>query len=568
MSYKKDSKSRLARFMLALTIMGGVGQRLADNKSSAAWLTKYSGGREQMKRTNVDEIDFVSGGPLLQVVEFEKDLTTKPSKGQDTGTAEARLFEKIMIKGVTRVGEVNYEGKLVQKDNYNNDEVKELLGPALKGVFSDKILTGDNGRYNNLSTRDYVFGICGGDPWDVDIVQKFNDMRDSVKNSAAGAGKNQFFTTNVQVNDGGAETKVKQMAAIKEELKNFANGLSGSSILPPQGGYNSYIRISKDGSQIKFANGKSGGKDDYYYLYSSARFTKLSSLEINGLGNALSALIGKLASYEDVAGNYLKVGGSYYKLGNGSFDGKNLGSSSYRPLAMFQAIHEFKMSGDLEVACHKYNEALAVGDRLAGVLAEDSLDVARSRLAADFDNFVSQGSIKEGYKGYRNSAVKMVIAFAKIYTAQTSTRNSPEFDSFVSGMSEGDFNGFLNAVQAMYGLDSMGITASDLKDAEAMDCCFKFLSLKAGFEVSKGGEERKEKKSSVLKPILWGAGILAFLGGSGVALWKTGYGEMLAEKAKEFFNKNKDRFASGGNSKPVDTKPVTGKPNPVPKKPN
>lgn len=566
MSYKKDSKSRLARFMLALTIMGGVGQRLADNKSSAAWLTKYSGGREVQKRTSTDDIDYDSAGPLLQVVEFDKDLTTKPSKGQDTGTAEARLFEKIMIKGVTKVGEVNEEGKLVQKDNYNNDEVKELLGPALKGVFSDKILTGDNGRYNGLSTRDYVFGICSGDPWGADIVQKFNDVRDSVKNSAAGAGKNQFFTTNVQVDDGGAEAKIKHMAAIKEDLKAFANGLLGSSILPPQG-YNSYIRISKDGSQIKFANGRGGGKDGYYYLYSNARFQKLSNFDINGLGNALSALIGKLASYEDVAGNYLKVGESYYKLGNGSFDGKNLGSSSYRPLAMFQAVHEFKMSGDLEVACHKYNEALAVGDRLAGVLA-GGVDSARTQLAADFDNFVSQGSIEKGYAKYGNSAVKMVIAFAKIYTAQTSTRNSPEFDSFVSGMSEGDFNGFLNAVQAMYGLDSMGITASDLKDAEAMDCCFKFLSLKAGFEVSKGGEERKEKKSSVLKPILWGAGILAFLGASGVALWKTGYGKILARKAKEFFNKNKNRFASGGNSKPIDTKPVTGKPNPVPKKPN
>ena len=104
MSYKRNSKSRIARLLLALTLMGGVGQRITNNISYAMNNVSLNNMNNMSNRFQASNGNF--GG----FEELAIDSLENPVDGYGDLTDSAKLFAKLVSCELeVENGEINEE---------------------------------------------------------------------------------------------------------------------------------------------------------------------------------------------------------------------------------------------------------------------------------------------------------------------------------------------------------------------------------------------------------------------------------------------------------------------------
>ena len=135
MSYKRNSKSRIARLMLALTLMGGVGQRIINDKTYALQFT-------QVGSSNADVNDFAGVNGLFKA-NFEVTEDTKLNS-EDAKLLHI-LFNRSYDKLLKNAYNLDQSGFYEQKKEFNKVSTQSLISGIMDGMFSNLAYSGSNG---------------------------------------------------------------------------------------------------------------------------------------------------------------------------------------------------------------------------------------------------------------------------------------------------------------------------------------------------------------------------------------------------------------------------------------
>ena len=135
MSYKRNSKSRIARLMLALTLMGGVGQRIINDKTYALQLT-------QVGASNADVNSFAGDNGLFKA-NFE--VTEDTKLNSDDAKLLHILFNKSYDKLLKNAYNLDQSGFYEQKKEFNKVSTQSLISGIMDGIFSNLAYSGSKG---------------------------------------------------------------------------------------------------------------------------------------------------------------------------------------------------------------------------------------------------------------------------------------------------------------------------------------------------------------------------------------------------------------------------------------
>lgn len=574
MSYKKNSKSRLARFMLALTIMGGVGQRLADNKSYA--LTNQVTVGKGKRPIPYDLIDFsyLSKGineAKVQNVTFDTNRLYGNAGPVEGGklNSEAANFGRLMNCRLLEGGQVGTDGVYRNSGNYDVAKVKEactkVFSDAQTGVlkgFIDLVGGLPAGDKSNVNT---VLGLLASDYWNTELVGAFeNDkvvkaLASSAKEPLAYVEKSKSFLKNF----------IEGIVSPESEGENAPNiyfvmyidgDFAFTTVRPDDNNDRVLGSVASKMSLDSFRNGffhQGRQKVSYKDSFLNQR------LHCNGGYNGILDVTRGFDS--NFKGNFIMFEGSIFHV-----DSADINSVDLNPLSVMLAIAEYKKqkdAGDVNVAEVK--------------AAYRSFDCALSHidtkedLGARYDSYANLGGLSKESE-FKNYAVNKVWLMCLAIQGR-STLNSPI--SMENLLTQLDLTDVYERVSGVLQVICNGLTINVFEAGEKIDNLvkfFKFLLGGNGDRKKDGKEDKKEKKSSKIKPILITTLIAGSLGAGAFALHKTGYGKKLVDFAKELFNKSKDRpglqknnnSSVGTNPAPGKVNPVSSKPSPVVKKPN
>ena len=300
MSYKRNSKSRIARLLLALTLMGGVGQKLTNNVSYAVQLDsdgKYLNVYFKAIEPNAEKGLYQEIGNLgLDDAEFVK---------QGMLTDGAKIFGSLVACSPEVVGEaIDGSNGVVNKPNSNAASVVSGLKNNLYNAFSnafDGYLTDNKAKGKALVVYYNAFKEDGSPNIVVDLPELFDK------------------DPKIQVL---LDNEVNKAAAKAKEFADGLRKLAGSVLSPDlKDSANSVILVQGDKLVLQAASGPSEPVGACVYLGSSVEdlpedfvdfFNKLefSKEACQGISSAVGNFQTK------IAGNYMQVDGKNYKLVN------------------------------------------------------------------------------------------------------------------------------------------------------------------------------------------------------------------------------------------------------------
>lgn len=547
MSYKRNSKSRIARLLLALTLMGGVGQKLTNNISYAVQLDnqgKYlgiyfkaigpnadKGLYQKIGNLNLGDMDFVAKGVL---------------------TEDAKIFGSLVACSPEVVEEeIDEDAGVVNKLSNNVANVVSGLKNSLYTAFSnafDGYLTYRKVKGKALAAYYNAFKEDGSANIEVDLPELLEkDKRIQVL----------------------LDDEVSDAAS---EAKQFADGLRAlpAAVLPPSQKNNarSVILVQEGKLILQGAEfGSSEPQEVCVYLSSDVDdlpdgfLDFFNSLEFSAEAcQSISSAVGNFQT--KIAGNYMQVDGKNYKLVS---DLKNVSV-----LGTLAAIATYLNKGDKVIDQDVIKSYKDIANGLQNI---------DEKLLSDSYDFLSKANPDAFPAKLKNGSVEFVIKVKKYYEAdlddnEIKLRQDFNFDSFSNACKIQNVSERIGKVlETAFGLDAF---SEYIGFSEASPTHLAFLVKMLGGNV--GGQKTKPKANPGLglggsnpgqpgqpgekKGFSTGAKVAmgitipaAVLAATGVALWKTGYGATIINKVKDLMKGNKgtrpDIKFNGQGNKPV-----------------
>jgi len=529
MSYKRNSKSRIARLMLALTLMGGVGQRMMNDISYAMNSITISENMAGKFRA--------SNGSLGSFEELDIDSLENPVDQYGDLTENAKLFAKLVSCGLeVENGKINEEtGEVTRQGVYNVNALKI----AVSGVFS-------NMNNDECFWPRYIksYGVING--FDFYAVAKLLLAGASPVGFKFSTTQKQdvynIFSTNEGFKEPFAEVEGNSLA-----LQNFINGLTD----PESGNYSSVMMIGKNGSVVVKKGENLGTSElegfDGVSLYSTAKVA-IDFGEVNLAKNEFDSIKGTIDSFSPTEkGNFKRFNGVNFKI-------KVSGSDDVKGFATLMAINTYleTMAAEEDVG----NAVLAASQKYRNIVTSSICKKTKEEFEKDYD--VVAGISKDKFPSDKKAdAVKFVLLVQNFYNAVGGLK--PNFTT-------GDFEGALKIKDPLVRLIQMICKAFQGQDLTAFtsgmadDTCKEFLKYELNGDGGAGNDQRQQGKGQQgkgkdqqgkgqqdqpgeKKGLSTGAKVamgitipVAVLVAAGVLAWKTGYGAKIWGKIKTLTN--------------------------------
>ena len=536
MSYKRNSKSRIARLLLALTLMGGVGQRITNNISYAMNIASLNNNMNNMKNGFQ-----ASNGSWGSFEELDIDDLDNPVGEYGDLTDNAKLFAKLVSCELeVENGKIEGTGEVTRPGVYNVNALKNTVF----GVFSNM---NNDGCFWPRYIKSY--GAING--FDFYAVAKLLLAGVSPVGFQFSASQKQdvynIFSTNEGFKVPFAEVEGNSLA-----LQNFINGLTD-----PKSDYSSVMMIGKNGSVV-VKNGEdleTGELEEFdgVSLYSTAKV----AIDFGGVKlaeNEVGSIKGTIDSFSPKEkGNFKHFNGVNFKI-------KVSGSDDVKGFATLMAINTY-----LEVMNESEDVGAAVleaSQKYRNIVTSSICKKTQDEFEKDYDTVT--GISKEKFPSSKKAeAVKFVLLVQNFYNSVGGLK--PNFTT-------GDFAGALKTKDPLVRLIQMickafqGQDLTNFTSGMADDTCKEFLRYElngdggagGGKKISPSGKSDKpgpgqpdsgkpgqpgEKKGlSTGAKVAMGITIpAAVLAAAGVALWKTGYGAKIWGKIKTLMNKDGNR---------------------------
>ena len=531
MSYKRNSKSRIARLLLALTLMGGVGQKLTNNVSYAVQLNqgKYLG-------FDFSVIDAKANEGLVQELGVDLDEDELVNKGALTDNA--KKFGCFIACNPEYVGEDIPNNGVFQKKSANVAGaiagVKSSLLDAFNDAFDNYLNNVPLGQ-GNLRVL-YDFGKAPGlKNIDVDIEAKLNADQ-SMKliltligdvgkcaNEASNLSKSLKFLADSVVSP--EDESAKSVIVIAEDklvLKGIDDIDSSDKVLDR-------VYLSCD------LSGVGGFVNDFNKLEISAEKVQM-----------VRSAAGKFLDKE--AGNYVLFGDAYYRLTT------NL-PNKVSMLGTLAAVAAIRDGEDVEAAKEDFAK-IAKG-----------LEKVDSKYLDGMYDFCSKSDSTTFPEDRKASSVEFVLMIKKYYEADVEDdkdvvlKSSFNFNEFAGACKKPDDERVEAVLEAAFGLDPfskfIGFSAGNVASTH-LAFLMKALGGNVGVQKTKPkanpgpgsgksgpgqpGQPGEKKGFSTGAKVAMGITIpAAVLAATGVALWKTGYGAKIWGKIKTLMNKDGNR---------------------------
>ena len=550
MSYKRNSKSRIARLLLALTLMGGVGQRIINDKTYALQLTQAGA-----SDANVNDFAGVNG---LFKAKFE--VTEDTKLNSDDAKLLHILFNRSYDKLFKNAYNLDQNGFYEQKKEFNKVSTQSLISGIMDGIFSNLAYLGSEGSktWGGVLVANALVGLPS-DSFITSLKLKKTSFQDIVGQNVLNA-----------ISMLGEALKKQLVNQAKSEAEELSKKIESYILFydnvcdPKSEDAESYL-IFENQSGVIEAKITGNKPEDGIFFASTAEFDEEVEVSIDQNGTGYNNV---LQSYNTVLNNFASekkqgcildfTGDNFYVLQNQNFNVS---------LAPFIAA----------LKCLKDDGTI-----------EDAIDLYKSLNGSDLGK---KSKIKEVYDRLRNTD--------NTYLKSLSNENGKKVLVLVNSISEAffenvdidddarllnNFNGNFNTVDGIKllaasikpPLGNQMLTLLPEEYAALTEMLETLLAKKLDGEDPKkvnpnkikGPNSKKdnpngkkdnpgEKKglSKGAKVALWITIPAAVLTAAGVALWKTGYGATIINKVKDLMKGNKgtrpDIKFNGQGNKPV-----------------
>ena len=536
MSYKRNSKSRIARLLLALTLMGGVGHRIINDKTYALQLTQAGA-----SDANVNEFAGVNG---LFKANFEVNEDTK------LNSEDAKLLHILFNRSYDRLLKNAYNldqnGFYEQKKEFNKISTQSLISGIMDGIFSNLAYSGSKGSktWGGVLVANALVGLPS-DSFITSLKSKETTFQDIVGQNVLNAISMLGEVLKKQlVNQ--AKSEAEELSKKIESYISFYDNVCD----PNSEEAKSYL-IFENGSGVIEAKITGNKPDDGIFFASTAEFEEEEEVEVsidqNGTGYN-----NVLQSYNTVLNNFASEkkqgcildfdGENFYVLQNQKFD------VSLAPF--IAALKCLEDNGTIEDAIDLYNslngsdlgkkiKIKEVYDRLRSMdntslkkLSEDNgkkvLDLVNSISEAFFENVDIDGDARSlnNFNGNFNTVdgIKLLAASIKLPLNNQMLTLLPEEYAALTEMLE------TLLAKKLDGEDPKKVNLNKIKDPNG----------KKDNPNGKKDNPGEKKGLSTGAKVAMGITIpAAVLAAAGVALWKTGYGAKLINKVKDLMKGNK-----------------------------
>lgn len=550
MSYKRNSKSRIARLLLALTLMGGVGQRIINDKTYALQLTQAGA-----SDANVNDFAGVNG---LFKAEFEVTEDTKLNS-EDAKLLHI-LFNRSYDKLFKNAYNLDQNGFYEQKKEFNKVSTQSLISGIMDGIFSNLAYLGSEGSktWGGVLVANALVGLPS-DSFITSLKLKKTSFQDIVGQNVLNA-----------ISMLGEALKKQLVNQAKSEAEELSKKIESYILFydnvcdPKSEDAESYL-IFENQSGVIEAKITGNKPENGIFFASTAEFDEEVEVSIDQNGTGYNNV---LQSYNTVLNNFASekkqgcildfTGDNFYVLQNQNFNVS---------LAPFIAA----------LKCLKDDGTI-----------EDAIDLYKSLNGSDLGK---KSKIKEFYDRLRNTD--------NTYLKSLSNENGKKVLDLVNSISEAffenvdidddarslnNFNGDFNTVDGIKLLaasikPSLGnkmLTLPPEEYAALTEMLETLLGKKLDGEDPKkvnqnkikgpnskednpnGKKDNPGEKKGLSKGAKVALGITIpaiVLAAAGVALWKTGYGATIINKVKDLMKGNKgtrpDIKFNGQGNKPV-----------------
>ena len=524
MSYKRNAKSRIARLLLALTLMGGVGQRMADRSSYA--VQAVSG---VYKGFNFNVIDAKADKGLVQ--ELDVDLDALVDKG--ALTYDAKKFGCFIACNPEYVGEDAPNNGVLQKKSGNVAGaiagVKSSLLDAFNDAFDNYLNNVPLGQ-GNLRVL-YDFGKAPGlKNIDVDIEAKLNADQ-SMK----------LILTLI----GDVGKCANEASNLSKNLKFLAD----SVVSPEDKSAKSVIVIAEDKLVLKGINDIDSSDQGLDRVYLSCDLSSVGGF-VNNF-NELEISVEKVQMVRSAAGKFLDKEAGNYVLFNGAYYRltTNL-PNKVSMLGTLAAVAAIQDAGDVEAAKEDFAKIAKGLEKVDSKYLDGMYDLCSK---SDSTTFPEDRKV---------SSVEFVLMIKKYYEADVEDdedvvlKSSFNFNEFAGACKKPDDERVEAVLEAAFGLDPfskfIGFSAGNAASTH-LAFLMKALGGNVGVQKTKpkanpGSGSGKPGQPGEKKGLSTGAKVAmgitipaAVLAAAGVALWKTGYGAKIWGKIKTLMNKDGNR---------------------------
>ena len=548
MSYKRNSKSRIARLLLALTLMGGVGQRIINDKTYALQLTQAGA-----SDANVNDFAGVNG---LFKAKFE--VTEDTKLNSDDAKLLHILFNRSYDRLLKNAYNLDQNGFYEQKKEFNKISTQSLISGIMDGIFSNLAYSGSKGSktWGGVLVANALVGLPS-DSFITSLKSKETTFQDIVGQNVLNA-----------ISMLGEALKKQLVNQAKSEAEELSKKIESYILFydnvcdPKSEDAESYL-IFENQSGVIEAKITGNKPEDGIFFASTAEFDEEVEVSIDQNGTGYNNV---LQSYNTVLNNFASAkkqgcildfdGDNFYVLQNQNFDVS---------LAPFIAA----------LKCLEDNGTI-----------EDAIDLYKSLNGSDLGK---KSKIKEFYDRLRNTD--------NTYLKSLSNENGKKVLDLVNSISEAffenvdidddarslnNFNGDFNTV------DGIKLLAASIKPSlgnkmltlppEEYAALTEMLETLLGKKLD-GEDPKKVNQNKIKGPnskednpngkkdnpgekkgLSTGAKVAmgitipaAVLAAAGVALWKTGYGAKLINKVLMKGNKGTrpDIKFNGQGNKPV-----------------
>ncbi len=548
MSYKRNSKSRIARLLLALTLMGGVGQRMADRSSYAYKGTSFQS-YENLEGGVVSKAVFEFG----KTVEWSKDDFQEFCNLLSLGVSDTNGYE-IKEDKIIR-GDIDIEDVKTKLNSVFESYVKFAANRAVSGLALNEMFAGDlsyENLINNAKSEDF-------------FKQKANLSLQAIKNLST---YKAIFNVTVQsyVESGKKIIKALEgadvlLSAVNSQL--FSENESESNDIK------SKIYFDENSSSLVITNDLEDEHENC--VYSDLGIDQKIEFSIEGVeGNEnADAFANTLTNNFESFKNSIDREAKNKKAVNvifGDNDNNYLVGNGKKNISLLPAIFAFVSfcnDGDLLAAQDEYNDK---AQRMW--FADDKkVDEAYQRLVSrGHEYFVNNNALG-------SQACASVKALGKKLLADVKSLNG---ESIVSQVEEAadNANDAKGLGVLLSSVDAKGIGAEYTKICGEnpavyvlIDELYNKSDKKPDIKKVINSDQKKDKKDVPSQPgekkglstgakVAMGITIPAVvLAAAGVALWQTGYGAKIINKVKDLMKGNKgtrpDIKFNGQGNKPV-----------------
>ena len=525
MSYKRNSKSRIARLMLALTLMGSVGQRITNNVSAMR-------GQETVISINNNTNNNVFSKQNYGIHELDFDLAAPVKNGKLTD--DAKKFGRLLTcNPVLESGRVDKNGKFKRDKAYDVQSVKDSVLRSFVSNYT-KFVDGINDKCGE-SSFGAMYKVIATNVAKKELFDfTFSDVKDSKQNDAVFS----LLLAVIGGIGGSFDKKAASVEGYRNFLKNFVNGITGHEQVESS---LSALIVSEGGARLLAAEDVSSLGEDDKVIYSNAAFVdideKLLAIDAEISNGILQTLNGFV---DEGQGNFVSIGDDLYLISNNAADDDGISL-----LGTLAAIRVYSNSGNINDAVEEYKSIAK------SPLKDKGKDLLNNSYAA-LHSWSKDTFPEEEKEGAINFVLNVKDAYSKNIEQEVNrndflesfdeARDEEDIFKRVVGMVSSVFPNIFQATQIMehpaYGAFLRHVLVGSGVDEKGNPGGTK--GNKKGFKT--GGDEpgdgAGEKKGlSTGAKVAMGITIpVAVLVAAGVLAWKTGYGAKIWGKIKTLTN--------------------------------